>query len=75
MGKKIGEELSSIYRTADVFVFPSKTDTFGQVMVEAMKKSGLPVAARPVTGPIDVVEHKKTGYLHEDLEIACLESL
>lgn len=73
LGKKIGEELSSIYRTADVFVFPSKTDTFGQVMVEAMA-SGLPVAAHPVTGPIDVVEHKKTGYLHEDLEIACLEA-
>ena len=70
LGWKRGEELSEIYRSCDVFVFPSKTDTFGQVMVEAMA-SGLPVAAYPVVGPIDVVNHGVTGYLDEDLQTAC----
>ncbi len=71
MGWKKGEELVQIYRSCDVFVFPSKTDTFGQVMVEAMA-CGLPVAAYPVIGPLDVVKHGSTGYLDNDLYKACI---
>ena len=55
-----------IVAAADVFVFPSRTDTFGLVLLEAMA-CGVPVAAYPVTGPIDVVEHGVTGVLSEDL--------
>jgi glycosyltransferase involved in cell wall biosynthesis len=58
--------LAACYRSADVFVFPSRTDTFGLVMLEAMA-SGVPVAAFPVTGPVDVVEDGVTGALDEDL--------
>jgi len=54
LGAKQGEELAQAYAAADVFVFPSKTDTFGLVLLEALA-SGLPVAAFPVTGPGDVI--------------------
>jgi glycosyltransferase involved in cell wall biosynthesis len=54
MGAKHGAELASIYRAADIFVFPSLTDTFGLVNIEALA-SGLPVAAYPVRGPIDIL--------------------
>ena len=54
MGARFGEELASIYAAADVFVFPSRTDTFGLVMIEALA-CGTPVAGFPVTGPIDVL--------------------
>jgi len=67
-------ELAALYNAADVFVFPSLTDTFGLVMVEAMA-CGLPVAAFPVAGPIDVVGHGGAGVLHEDLRTACIEAL
>lgn len=68
-------ELAQVYASADVFVFPSKTDTFGLVLLEAMA-CGLPVAAYPVTGPLDVIGDSKTaGILHEDLRTACLEAL
>lgn len=70
LGWKDTEELSKIYRSCDIFIFPSVTDTFGQVMVEAMA-SGLPVAAYKTTGPNDVVLHNKTGYLSENLEKSC----
>jgi glycosyltransferase involved in cell wall biosynthesis len=73
LGAKQGEALAEIYASADVFVFPSRTDTFGIVMVEAMA-SGLPVAAYPVPGPIDVVA-PGAGVLNEDLRAACLEAL
>jgi len=53
-GAKMGEELAAHFRSADVFVFPSRTDTFGLVLLEAMA-SGTPAAAFPVTGPIDVI--------------------
>jgi glycosyltransferase involved in cell wall biosynthesis len=56
-----------------VFVFPSRTDTFGIVMIEALA-SGLPVAAFPVPGPIDVVA-PSAGVLDEDLRAACLKAL
>lgn len=65
-GPKTGKELADYYRSADVFVFPSKTDTFGMVIVEAMA-CGLPVAAYPVTGPIDIITQDFLGALDEDL--------
>ncbi|WP_243480083.1 glycosyltransferase family 4 protein [Orrella daihaiensis] len=68
------EELAKLYSQADVFVFPSLTDTFGLVMVEAMA-CGLPVAAYPVAGPIDVVGDSGAGVLHDDLKQACLACL
>ena len=67
-------ELAELYSRADVFVFPSKTDTFGLVMVEAMA-CGLPVAAFPVVGPIDVVGDSGAGCLDHDLRTACLRAL
>jgi glycosyltransferase involved in cell wall biosynthesis len=66
LGALFGSELAAAMAGADVFVFPSRTDTFGLVMLEAMA-CGLPVAAYPVTGPIDVVTDGVTGCLHEDL--------
>jgi glycosyltransferase involved in cell wall biosynthesis len=65
-------ELAALYRSADVFVFPSRTDTFGLVLLEAMA-CGLPVAAFPVAGPIDVVADG--GVLHENLHEACMRAL
>ncbi|AOY91253.1 alpha-mannosyltransferase [Cupriavidus sp. USMAA2-4] len=67
-------ELAKVYASADVFVFPSRTDTFGLVLLEALA-SGLPVAAYPVTGPIDVLGESRAGVMHEDLREACLEAL
>ena len=71
LGKQKGKQLAAYYRLADVFVFPSKFDTFGLVNIEAIA-CGTPVAAYPVTGPIDIVEPGITGYLDEDLKKACL---
>mgnify|MGYP001449803140 FL=1 len=67
-------ELPAIYNQADVFVFPSRTDTFGLVLLEAMA-CGLPVAAYPVTGPIDVIGPSDAGALDEDLGKACAKAL
>lgn len=66
--------LARSYAGADVFVFPSRTDTFGLVLLEALA-SGTPVAAFPVTGPIDVVTNSRVGALDEDLRAACLKAL
>lgn len=74
LGKKVGEALAQVYSSADVFVFPSLTDTFGIVLLEAMA-SGLSVAAFPVTGPADVIENGRTGYLSNDLREACLKAV
>lgn len=68
------QELAEVYASADVFVFPSKTDTFGLVLLEALA-CGLPVAAYPVTGPIDVLGDSGAGVMHEDLREACLAAL
>ncbi|MEM8983582.1 MAG: glycosyltransferase family 1 protein [Pseudomonadota bacterium] len=74
MGYRFGDELASLMAGADAFVFPSLTDTFGLVMLEAMA-CGLPVAAYPVVGPIDVVTPGVTGVLDEDLAAACHRAL
>ena len=73
-GYKFGEALAATYAAADVFVFPSLTDTFGVVMLEA-NACGLPVATFPVTGPIDVVIEGRNGCLDADLRQAALRAL
>jgi glycosyltransferase involved in cell wall biosynthesis len=66
--------LTACYNAADVFVFPSRTDTFGLVMLEALA-CGIPVAALPVTGPIDVIGDSGAGILSDDLRQAALDAL
>jgi glycosyltransferase involved in cell wall biosynthesis len=66
LGYRRGEPLGAVYASADLFVFPSRTDTFGIVVIEALA-SGLPVAAYPVTGPMDIVTRDELGALDEDL--------
>jgi glycosyltransferase involved in cell wall biosynthesis len=73
-GAKFETELARHFADADVFVFPSKTDTFGLVIIEAMA-SGLPVAAYPVSGPIDIIPGSKAGVVNDNLEQACLQAL
>src|SRR3954464_7657977 len=68
-----GEALAVAYASADVFVFPSKTDTYGLVLLEALA-SGVPVAAFPVTGPKDVIGAATVGVLSDDLRQACLKA-
>ncbi len=74
LGAKFGEELARCFRDADVFVFPSWTDTFGLVILESMA-AGTPVAAYPAHGPIDLVPGSNAGAIDEDLRTACLEAL
>jgi glycosyltransferase involved in cell wall biosynthesis len=78
LGPRFGEDLASAYASADVFVFPSLTDTFGLVILEAMA-AGTPVAAFPAPGPIDLIPGSGAGVLAADqqsgLKDACLEAL
>lgn len=76
VGARHGQSLASGYAGADIFVFPSRTDTFGLVVLEALA-SGLPVAAFPVTGPKDILAQAPypVGILDEDLRNACLKAL
>jgi glycosyltransferase involved in cell wall biosynthesis len=74
VGAKRGQELGNYYRRADVFVFPSRWETFGLVMIEAMA-CGIPVAAYPCQGPLDVVDEGVTGCLNEDLKQAVKDAL
>ena len=73
-GYRDNGSLARSYSGADVFVFPSRTDTFGLVLLEALA-AGTPVAAFPVTGPIDVITDPRVGALNEDLRAACLKAL
>ena len=73
-GVKTGEDLANHYAAADIFVFPSRTDTFGLVLLEALA-SGLPVAAYPVPGPLDVIGTTGPGVLDEDLGKAALQAI
>ena len=74
LGARFGEELAAIFAAADVFVFPSLTDTFGLVILEAMA-TGAPVAAYPAPGPIDIIPGSGAGVVDADLQTACLEAL
>ncbi|MEJ0078104.1 MAG: glycosyltransferase family 1 protein [Alphaproteobacteria bacterium] len=74
LGLRKGVELAGLMAAADVFVFPSRTDTFGVVQLEALA-SGIPVAAFPVMGPRDVIGDQPIGVLDEDLRAACLGAL
>jgi glycosyltransferase involved in cell wall biosynthesis len=73
-GPKEGEALAEAYASADVFVFPSLTDTFGLVLLEALA-CGVPVAAYPVCGPKDVITDPAAGVLNADLQAAALKAL
>ncbi|MDX5594115.1 glycosyltransferase family 1 protein [Pseudovibrio sp. SPO723] len=73
-GPKEGDDLVALYSAADVFVFPSLTDTFGNVLLEALA-CGTPVAAYPVMGPVDVIGDSGVGVLDKDLRTACLAAL
>lgn len=72
VGYQFGKTLADTYAQNDVFAFPSVTDTFGIVMIEAMC-NGLPVAGYDVAGPKDVIEHNLTGVISEDLQSAILQ--
>jgi glycosyltransferase involved in cell wall biosynthesis len=74
LGAHQGEALAEIYAAADVFVFPSRTDTFGLVLLEALA-SGVPVAGFPAAAPRDVIGDAPVGVLDEDLRAACLGAL
>ncbi len=74
VGVKQGEELAKYFAAADVFVFPSLTDTFGLVLLEALA-CGVPVAAYPVAGPLDVIGDAPVGCLHADLGEAVTRAL
>jgi glycosyltransferase involved in cell wall biosynthesis len=73
-GRLDGEALAESYASSDVFVFPSRTDTFGIVLLEAMA-AGVPIAAYPVTGPLDTISNGQTGILDDDLGLAAIRAL
>ncbi len=73
-GARFGEKLAAYFAWSDVFVFPSLTDTFGLVILEAMA-TGAPVAAYPAPGPIDLLPGSGAGFCNEDLRQACLDCL
>ena len=73
-GYQFGAELSAHFASADCFVFPSRTETFGNVILEALA-SGLPVASVPAPGPVDLVSEGINGAIDDDLRAACLRAL
>lgn len=74
LGYRHGQALAEAYQDASVLVFPSRTDTYGLVMLEALA-CGTPVAAFPVAGPLDVLQQGLSGVMDEDLHAACLAAL
>ena len=74
VGYKTGQELGEYYRKASAFVFPSRWETFGLVMIEAMA-CGTPVAAYPCQGPEDVIDEGVTGCMNENLNQAVKDAL
>lgn len=74
VGPKYGEELAKFYQEADVFVFPSKTDTFGLVVLEAMA-CGTPVAAYPVDGAVDQISNSNNGFTNKNLTTAIIQCM
>lgn len=74
LGRRDNGELAALYAAADVFVFPSRTDTFGLVLLEALA-SGVPIAAYPVPGPLDILADAEVGVLDNDLRAAALAAL
>ncbi|WP_445938283.1 glycosyltransferase family 4 protein [Pseudomonas sp.] len=74
LGYQHGQALADAFQNASVFVFPSRTDTYGLVMLEALA-CGTPVAAFPVSGPLDVLQAGVSGVMHEDLRAACMAAL
>lgn len=74
LGYQHGQALAEAFQAASVLVFPSRTDTYGLVMLEALA-CGTPVAAFPVAGPLDVLQGGVGGVMREDLRAACLEAL
>jgi glycosyltransferase involved in cell wall biosynthesis len=74
LGKMQGQDLVNGYASADVFVFPSKTDTYGLVMLESLA-CGTPVAAYPVQGPLDVITDPSVGSLNSNLKVAIEQAL
>jgi glycosyltransferase involved in cell wall biosynthesis len=73
-GWRRGEDLASHFASADCFVFPSRTETFGNVILEALA-SGLPVASVPAPGPVDLIWDGRNGALDDDLYSACVRAL
>jgi glycosyltransferase involved in cell wall biosynthesis len=74
VGSQTTQKLATIYASADVFVFPSRTDTFGLVLLEALA-SGLPIAAFPAQGPLDIIQRVPVGAIDSNLRTACLRAL
>lgn len=74
LGYRHGQALAEAYQDASVLVFPSRTDTYGLVMLEALA-CGTPVAAFPVAGPLDVLQQGLSGVMAEDLQVACMDAL
>jgi glycosyltransferase involved in cell wall biosynthesis len=74
LGTRKGQDLANVYASADVFVFPSRTDTFGLVLLEALA-SGLPIAGFPVDSTRDVIAGAPVAVLDDDLRAACIRSL
>lgn len=74
LGERRGQDLALIYSNADLFVFPSRSETFGRVLVEALA-SGVPVASYPAPGPVDVIAHESVGVLDSNLGMAISKAL
>jgi glycosyltransferase involved in cell wall biosynthesis len=73
-GWRLGDDLAAHFASADCFVFPSRTETFGNVILEAMA-SGLPVASVVATGPVDLIQDGWNGALGDRLRDSCLRAL